>query len=727
MKEPQMDIDIIGQQLVFADNQVASLALEGQVAGIDDPDINIALLVEQVFAGGQVLDSVLVTLDGPLSNHRLEIDLDGQRDAPLTQLDLILEAGLDQQRQHYAGQMERLDAQTPYGNFNLSNALNFDADLSQSSAEVQPFCIQREQGGAICLVDPLLASADAGNANLEIRELPMDLADAALPPGWGITGATEGSIQAQWSAGATRWQADVSLDSNAKITGEDAYGRPWAVPGSALTVQLKADQAQINSVVALNLGNTGDLQLELAIDDPMGEGRLNGTLTIDNIQLEPYAPLAGGVDALTGSLSGGVDISGDRDNPVMRGNIRLSDLQASGLDLPLDVKDGQLDIALNGDRARITGFIASEKGRLNITGNAAWPSADQWQVDVALEARDEPLQASLPAFGRLQLAPDLKVHATPERLTVRGEVRIPWSRLEIGSVPPAAVSPSSDEVIITEQEDREEMLRQELVARGESTAEAVRKAGMVTDIQVSLLLGPDMRLSAYGLKTELVGKLDVSQKNGPLQLFGDVKLKDGRFQAFGQDLVIREGVIYFSGPPSEPLLDFEAIRNPSSTADDVIAGLRVTGMASNPSLEIFSEPALDEASALSYLLQGRGPGEGGGAGDALTTALLGLTLGKAGGTVGAIGEAFGIQDLTLDTTGSGDDSQVEVSGNLSERLSMSYGVGVFSPIARLTLRYKIWNNLYVEAVSGAAQAVDLVYTISLPGNPPRIQPTRALK
>ncbi|WP_027966884.1 translocation/assembly module TamB domain-containing protein [Halomonas halocynthiae] len=727
LETPQMNIDIAGQQLIFADNQIASLTVEGQVAGVKDPEIDLALLAENVFAGGQSIDSVQVALDGLLSNHRLEIDLDGQSDGPLTRLDVVLESGLDQQAQHYAGQLERLDAQTPYGSFALSNALVFDADLAKSSAELQPFCIQREQGGAICLIDPLLASADAGNANLEIRELPMDLADAALPPGWSVTGTTEGTIQAQWSAGAARWQANVTLDSNAEITGEDAYGQPWTVPGSALTVQLDADQEKINSTVALNLGDTGDLRVELAIADPMGKGALEGRLTIDDIQLKPYAPLAGGVDALGGNLAGVVSISGDRNNPVMQGNIGLTELEASGLDLPLEIKDGQLDVALNGDRARINGFIASETGRLNVTGNASWPSVDQWQVAAALEARDEPLQASLPAFGKLQLAPDLTIRATPARLTVRGEVHIPWSRLEIGSIPPSAVSPSSDEVIITEQEDREERLRQELVARGETTAEAVRKAGMVTDIQVSLTLGPDMRLSAYGLKTKLVGKLDVSQKNGPLQLFGDVTLKDGRFQAFGQDLVIREGVLYFSGPPAEPLLDFEAIRNPSSTADNVIAGLRVTGLASNPSLQIFSEPALDEASALSYLLQGRGPSEGGGASDALTSALLGMTLGKAGGAVGAIGEAFGIQDLSLDTSGSGDDSQVEVSGNLTDRLSMSYGVGIFSPIARLTLRYKILNNLYVEAVSGVAQAVDLIYTFSLPGNPPKIQPTRALK
>ena len=33
----------------------------------------------------------------------------------------------------------------------------------------------------------------------------------------------------------------------------------------------------------------------------------------------------------------------------------------------------------------------------------------------------------------------------------------------------------------------------------------------------------------------------------------------------------------FSGPPDQPLLNIEAIRNPESTEDDVTAGVRVTG------------------------------------------------------------------------------------------------------------------------------------------------------
>ncbi|HSH48884.1 MAG TPA: translocation/assembly module TamB domain-containing protein, partial [Halomonas sp.] len=721
LEAPQLDIDLAGSELGMGDSQLATLSLKGKVAGLEDPSLDIALLVRDVVGGGQRLDEVSLNLDGRLSDHRLEVDVDGQGDGPLSQLALALDGGLDSQRERYAGRLERLDAQTPYGTFGLSDDAVFAANLAEGSAQIEPFCIERDEGGGACLTEPLLASGDEGRASLSIRALPMDLVDAALPAGWSISGTTQGKVSAQWSAGAARWQARANLDSRAEITGEDAYGQPWTVPGTELALQLEADQQQVNATAALTLGESGTLRLALGIADPLGAGELDGTLTLDAIRLAPYRPLASGVETLKGRLAGEVRIRGDRNAPVMSGNISLDALEAAGQDLPLEVRDGQLDIALNGDRADIQGYLASEEGRLNISGDARWPSADEWRVDLALEARDDPLQAELAGFGRLRLAPDLSVRATPERLRVRGEVRIPWSRLEIGKVPPTAVSPSADEVIITREEDREARLHEALAARGESTAKAMEKVGMTTDIRISLLLGPDMQLSAYGLETELDGRLDVRQESGPLQLFGEVELEDGRFRAFGQDLIIREGILYFSGPPGEPLLDFEAIRNPDNTEDDVIAGLKVTGTASNPSLEIFSEPPLDEASALSYVLSGRAPGESGDASGALTSALIGVTLGQAGSSVGALGEAFGIQDLTLDTAGSGEESQVVVSGELSDRLSIGYGVGVFSPIAELSLRYKIWRNLYAEAVSGAAQAVDLIYTYSLPGKPPEIR------
>lgn len=721
LEAPELDLALTGRSLAFAGNAVEALDLSARVAGLEDPDLALALEVSRLEAGGQRLDALTLDLDGRLSEHVLRLAAEGGDEMPLSRLALALEGGLDGDRERYRGSLTPLEVDSDFGDIRLAEALTFEANLPAGSARVAPFCLTRRQGGEVCLTEPLEASGEAGRAALAIRDLPMDLADAAMPPGWSISGESAGSLAAGWSEGGARWQLDADLESRAEVTGEDAYGRPWSVPGTTLGVALEASEARADLDLELGLAESGELRLALGIDEPLGEGVLDGRLRIDDLRLAPYRPLAAGLETLEGGLDGDIRIGGSRESPRLDGRLALVGLRAGGLDLPLEVRDGELVVELAGDRADIDGFLAADEGRLEIIGNARWPSSGSWQAAVDLQAVDDPLLAVLPEFGRLRLAPDLRILATPERLRVRGTVDIPWARLEAGEVPDSAMAPSPDEVIITEEQDRQAAQAEAAAADdqpGESTAEAMAQVGMAIDILVTLSLGPDMQLEAHGLESGLSGNLEVRQQNGPVQLFGDVSLVDGRFRAFGQDLLIREGIIFFSGPPGQPLLDFEAIRNPAATQDEVIAGLRVTGSADSPSLEIFSEPAMDEASALSYLLRGRAPDSSGGADGALTSALIGITLGKTGGAVGAIGEAFGIDDLSLDTTGAGDESQVVVTGNLTERLSIGYGVGVFSPIAELTLRYQLWRSLYLEAVSGAAQAVDLVYSFSLPGNPP---------
>ncbi|MBF4102435.1 translocation/assembly module TamB domain-containing protein [Gallibacterium anatis] len=82
---------------------------------------------------------------------------------------------------------------------------------------------------------------------------------------------------------------------------------------------------------------------------------------------------------------------------------------------------------------------------------------------------------------------------------------------------------------------------------------------------------------------------------------------------------------------------------------------------------------------------------------------------KTGKAVGQIGETFGIRNLNLETQGLGDQSQVVVSGYLTPRLQVKYGVGLFEPLAELTLRYRLLPKLYLQSVSGTSQAVDLLY------------------
>ena len=100
-------------------------------------------------------------------------------------------------------------------------------------------------------------------------------------------------------------------------------------------------------------------------------------------------------------------------------------------------------------------------------------------------------------------------------------------------------------------------------------------------------------------------------------------------------------------------------------------------------------------------------GEAGG--NARTTTLIGLSLAKSGRVVGELGEAFGVQDLQLDTAGSGDDSQVTVSGYIMPGLQAKYGIGIFDSVGEFTVRYRLMTDLYVEAVTGVSSAVDILY------------------
>ncbi len=76
--------------------------------------------------------------------------------------------------------------------------------------------------------------------------------------------------------------------------------------------------------------------------------------------------------------------------------------------------------------------------------------------------------------------------------------------------------------------------------------------------------------------------------------------------------------------------------------------------------------------------------------------------------MGKIGETFGVSNLALDTRGVGDSSR-GWSAAMYCRLQVKYGVGIFDSIATLTLRYRLMPKLYLEAVSGVDQALDLLY------------------
>ena len=231
---------------------------------------------------------------------------------------------------------------------------------------------------------------------------------------------------------------------------------------------------------------------------------------------------------------------------------------------------------------------------------------------------------------------------------------------------------------------------------------------------MNIHLGNDISLEAYGLQTNLTGHLQVMQKSGQTLIgHGSIQLLKGRYRYVGQDLFIQEGNIIFSGPLSAPYLVVDAIRNPDTIQEDIKVGIKVNGSLYKPEWIVYSDPAMPQQEQLSYLLRGRGLEDGDDTG--LQALLVGAGISQFGGVITSVGEVLGLSDITLDTEGSGTDTQVTIGGYIAPGLQLQYGAGIFNSIAEIKVRYEVMPRLYLQAVSGLNQAVDLFYQFKING------------
>lgn len=408
-------------------------------------------------------------------------------------------------------------------------------------------------------------------------------------------------------------------------------------------------------------------------------------------------------EKVSGEVDSKLTFSGDLNKPLLNGNFYIRNIGTKIKVLPFNIEQGELALQFQGDRSTLNGHLQSQAGKLMLQGDANWQNINQWQTRLNAEANE--FLVELPSLGKVKISPNITAKANPALLELSGDVNIPWARLEIEEFPDSAVSVSSDEVILDAKTAKKTTALPTKVA-------AKTASGMLIKSDIKIQIGDDVRVNAYGLKSDLQGLLSVKQEKGQLGLFGQIYLKNGRYSAYGQDLLIRKGEISFSGLASQPMLNVEAIRNPEAMENNnVVAGVKVTGIATKPEVNVFSNPALPQDQALSYLLTGRSlenSGETGSSGS-IGAALLGLGLAKSGKVVGGIGQAFGIQDLNLGTAGVGESSKVEVSGSITPRLKIKYGVGLFDGLAEVTVRYRLLPQLYLQSVSGVNQAFDLLY------------------
>jgi translocation and assembly module TamB len=127
---------------------------------------------------------------------------------------------------------------------------------------------------------------------------------------------------------------------------------------------------------------------------------------------------------------------------------------------------------------------------------------------------------------------------------------------------------------------------------------------------------------------------------------------------------------------------------------------------------VFTEPAMGEMDALSYLTTGK-PLSAAGMGDRSAVSSAALSLGLRGALPVAqkLGEALSVDEVGMEGSDS-ETSAVYVGEQLGKDLYIRYSYGIFNNLGTIKATYKLSRRFSIEGSSGAAQALDLIYSIN---------------
>ena len=412
--------------------------------------------------------------------------------------------------------------------------------------------------------------------------------------------------------------------------------------------------------VSLNARLEGDTEINgqarLADLRQPADTTLEGEARLDLPEISAFAHLVPNVDRIAGSAIGRVEITGPVTGPTFSGRLAIDNGEVVHAPLGLDVRAIALELSGSSDRAALRGRAESGEGELRLDGQARLLD-DGWRLESRLEGDRFAFAGA--DWLELTASPQVSLTAQPERVHIDGDIRIDRLR---GGLPPGAaerVAPSPDVEVVGEETE-------EAKANGANRRRSIEG-------RLGIDLGDDASLATEGFQTQLAGQLELLWNGPPRpQGRGTLRLPEGAYRAYGQNLEISDGEVIFSGQPiDDPRLDIRAVREIFGDPKVETAGVHIGGSARRPEIDLYTDPPTSDEKALAYVVTGS-------------------DFDHAGGQ-GALSVGF----------------------YLLPKLFVSYGVGLFESGNVLSGRYEFSRRWGVRVVSGERDTgVDLSYTIS---------------
>jgi translocation and assembly module TamB len=442
---------------------------------------------------------------------------------------------------------------------------------------------------------------------------------------------------------------------------------------------------------------------------PSAQTPIEGVLELQVGRLATWGPWVPSGWRLDGQLGVSASIGGRLGAPEYTGSVRGSGISVRNFLQGVNVREGEVAIALQGSHARIERFSArAGDGRIALTGDASLGEAPQ--ASLALTA--ERFQLLGRVDRRIVASGQAQLQLTRGALKLDGRFGIDEGLIDFsrGDAPSLA-----DDVVV--QRGAGATTAAAPATTGPSAAASGPPApgsslGLAAPRSVALDLAVDLgerlRLRGHGLDSGLRGELKLGSPGNRVVLTGTVRTDSGTYAAYGQKLSIDRGLLTFNGPAENPRLDIEATR-PNL---DVRVGVSVTGTAQNPRVRLFSEPELAEIDKLSWLVLGRAS-DGLGRTDTalLQRAAVALLSGEGERGTDPLTRAIGLDDVSLrQTDGEVRETVVSLGKQLSRRWYVGYERSLNATAGTWQLVYRIAQRFTLRAQSGEDNSLDMIWT-----------------
>ncbi|MFK7996421.1 MAG: translocation/assembly module TamB domain-containing protein [Granulosicoccus sp.] len=690
---PHISVAASADVLRFNDVLVQSLAINGDINELFILDSTLDVSVDTVRTGENTISNTALSLKGQRDDHQLTLQADGPQQ---TSIDLSLVGSLDD-AMNWSGIVDKVQAELPGQDLNLNEPTEINWQNATQQLRLSPHCWSIASTSTLCLQDEFNTET-TGATSITLDSYALEQLNTFLPDETRIGGDLSANVALSWGdAGPNDRRAVVSTTINqASVQTVDGLGDPLEFGYD--TIALNADITPDNASAELDLSSQrlGNAEISAQLDPSNPDSTLEGSVSLAGLQLDIAKAFLPDFDEVSGTLSAQGTLAGKLTAPEYNGNIVLNTPVLQSDILPLPISGGELVATITGQALALDGRILSNDGQISVKGRGSI-DPQNWNADVVLSGENLNVQSA--PLEESIVNHNIRIEANARRLSVSGDVDIPFAVIDVADLPQGAATVSSDVVVIEDIQ--------------EAPLTPTTQSSLNLAVAVNVSLGEDVSLSAYGLNANLTGDMDVRIRDArPPQLGGEIRVVDGIFKKYGQDLEAN-GQIIFVGPIDGTRLAIDAVRE--IEIEERTAGLRIQGTVARPEITLFTDPEDKSQDAiLSYIILGRDINEASDQeADLLQTAALALAI-KGGSSIGGgVANALGVKEFGLETRGSGDNTELIVSGRINDRLLLRYGRGVFDAQNTLYLRYDLTKKLYVEAATSAVQnAADLFYSFS---------------